>query len=81
MKLGKVKGYSKIDTFPIETYLEHARSDPSYYALAAERMVKAIGEPEVVDTSLDPRESRIFQNKTILRYPAFKDFYGMEDTI
>src|SRR3569833_330655 len=41
----------------------------------------AIGEPELVDTSKDPRLSRIFANKVLKIYPAFRDFYGMEDTI
>ena len=35
----------------------------------------------MVDTSADPRLGRIFQNRTIKRYPAFKDFYGMEETV
>ena len=41
----------------------------------------AIGEPELIDTRLDPRQSRIFQNKIIKVYPAFREFYGMEDSI
>jgi serine protein kinase len=44
-------------------------------------MLQAIGEPEMVDTSADPRLSRIFSNKLIKRYPAFSEFYGMEDAI
>src|SRR5690606_25381235 len=48
---------------------------------AAERMVAAIGEPELVDTAKDARLGRIFMNRTIKVYPAFQDFYGMEDTI
>jgi serine protein kinase len=51
------------------------------YATAAERLLWAIGEPELVDTSRDPRMSRIFSNKVIRRYPAFSEFYGMEDAI
>ena len=41
----------------------------------------AIGEPELVDTRNDPRLSRIFGNRVIRRYPAFREFYGMEDAI
>ena len=48
---------------------------------ASERMLTAIGEPELVDTRNDPRLSRLFANKTIKRYPAFAEFYGMEDAI
>ena len=62
-------------------YLELCKKDPGAYANAAERMLMAIGEPELVDTSRDPRQSRIFSNKLIKRYPAFEEFYGMEEAI
>lgn len=62
-------------------YLDLCREDPSCYASAAERMLKAVGDPVMVDTSRDPRLSRIFMNRTVRTYPAFKDFYGMEETI
>ncbi len=65
----------------IKEYLELCKKDPSVYATAAERMLMAIGEPEMVDTSLDPRLSRIFSNKIIKRYQVFGDFYGMEEAI
>ncbi|MCG8315608.1 MAG: PrkA family serine protein kinase [Pseudomonadales bacterium] len=69
------------EEYSIQEYLDLCKSDPTVYASAAERMLMAIGEPELVDTSLDPRLSRIFSNKIIKRYPAFSDFYGMEDCI
>ncbi len=47
----------------------------------SERMLAAIGEPEMVDTSADSRLGRIFMNRTIRVYPSFIDFYGMEETI
>ena len=56
-----------------------ASATRSLHATAAERMLKAIGEPQTVDTRNDPRLSRIFANKVIKRYPAFAEFYGMED--
>jgi len=62
-------------------YLELCKNDSSVYATAAERLLLAIGEPEFVDTSKDPRLSRIFSNKVIKRYPAFDEFYGMEECI
>src|SRR5262249_58751237 len=55
--------------------------DPITYATAAERMVAAIGDPEVIDTAKDARLGRIFMNRSIKRYPAFADFFGMEETI
>jgi serine protein kinase len=65
----------------LQEYLLACRDDPSLYASAAERMIAAIGKPEIVDTSTDPRLSRIFLNRTIKRYPNFADFYGMEETV
>ncbi|AWK86431.1 PrkA family serine protein kinase [Azospirillum thermophilum] len=62
-------------------YLEACRDDPMTYSTAAERILAAIGEPEVVDTAKDPRLGRIFMNRTIKVYPAFADFFGMEETI
>jgi serine protein kinase len=62
-------------------YLRLCREDPMAYASAAERMVAAIGEPEIVDTAKDPRLGRVFMNRTIKVYDAFDEFYGMEETI
>ncbi|MDG4896687.1 MAG: PrkA family serine protein kinase [Mesorhizobium sp.] len=65
----------------LQQYLLACREDKSMYASAPERMVEAIGEPTLVDTSKDERLGRIFSNRTIKIYPSFSDFYGMEDTI
>jgi len=65
----------------LQEYLELCKADSSTYASSAERLLMAIGEPELIDTSLDPRLSRIFSNKVIKRYPAFADFHGMEDAV
>src|SRR5687767_7931819 len=62
-------------------YLESCRDDPMRYANAPERLLAAIGEPELIDTARDSRLGRIFLNRTIRRYPAFAAFYGMEETI
>ena len=65
----------------IQEYLEICKEDSKIYASPAERMLDAIGEPAIVDTKLDERLSRIYSNKVIKRYPAFNEFFGMEDTI
>ena len=62
-------------------YLEACKGDPMMYAGAPERILAAIGEPEMVDTSRDPRLGRIFMNRTMRVYPAFAEFFGMEETI
>ena len=69
------------EEYSLQEYLELCKKDPLVYATAAERMLAAIGEPELVDTSQDSRLSRIFSNKLIARYPAFSEFYGMEEAI
>lgn len=67
--------------YTLQEYLELCKKDPTAYASAAERMLVAIGKPEIVDTSKDHRLSRIFMNRKIRHYKAFETFYGMEDTI
>jgi serine protein kinase len=69
------------EVLTLKEYLELCKVDGMGYASAAERMLNAIGEPELVNTHADPRLSRIFSNRTIRRYPAFNDFYGMEDSV
>src|SRR5437763_842902 len=65
----------------LEDYLELCKKEPSTYATAAERMLAGIGEPELVDTRNDPHLARIFGNRVIRRYPAFSEFYGMEEAL
>ncbi len=72
---------AKEEEFTLKEFLELCRDKPEAYASAAERMLMAIGEPELIDTRNDPRLSRLFMNKVIKIYPAFREFYGMEDTI
>ncbi|SFP49502.1 PrkA family serine protein kinase [Tranquillimonas alkanivorans] len=72
---------SRVEEMSLQDYLLGCREDPRMRATAAERMVSAIGEPTRIDTSQDQRLSRIFQNRTISRYPAFAELYGAEDTI
>ena len=72
---------AQVEYLGVEEYLQLCKQDPMAYATAAERMVKAIGEPERLDTSTDPRLSRIFLNRTVKVYPAFREFYGMEDAV
>ncbi|MCW8334742.1 PrkA family serine protein kinase [Vibrio paucivorans] len=72
---------AKDEELPLQDFLGLCKDDKSAYANAAERLLMAIGEPEVIDTAQDPRLSRIFSNRVISRYKTFEDFYGMEDAI
>jgi serine protein kinase len=65
----------------LQDFLSLCRDDPMAYASAHERLLAAIGEPKMVDTSKDARLGRIFMNRTVRFYPAFAEFYGMEETI
>ncbi len=65
----------------LQDFLTLCRDDPMAYASAHERLLAAIGEPRMVDTSKDSRLGRVFMNRTVRFYPAFAEFYGMEETI
>ncbi len=71
----------KEEELSLEEFLQLCKDDPLAWAPPSERMLAAIGEPESIDTRNDPRLSRIFSNRVIRRYPAFAEFYGLEDVI
>ena len=72
---------TQVEEYSLQDYLSLCREDPAVYATAAERLLLAIGQPQMIDTSQDPRLSRIFSNKVISRYKPFEDFYGMEEAV
>ncbi len=70
-----------LEEYTLQEYLNLCKEDPMAYATASERLLAAIGEPELIETRHDPRLSRIFSNKVIKHYAAFDEFYGMEECI
>lgn len=80
-KFSQTYSKQRQEEMSLEDYLNGCKNDPMMYASAAERLLKAIGEPTIVDTSKNERLSRIFSNRTIRVYPAFEDFFGIEETI
>ncbi|MGF1686267.1 PrkA family serine protein kinase [Photobacterium japonica] len=72
---------AKDEELSLQEFLDICRNDRSAYVNAAERLLMAIGEPEMIDTAQDPRMSRLFSNRVISRYKTFEDFYGMEEAI
>lgn len=70
-----------LEEYSLQEYLDICKNDPMAYATASERMLEAIGEPELIETRHEPRLSRIFSNKVIKHYKAFDEFYGMEECI
>ncbi len=71
----------KEEELTFQEYLELCKNDPIAYANAAERLLMAIGKPEQIDTRHNRALSQIFSNKIINIYPAFSDFYGLEEPI
>ena len=69
------------EEYSLQEYLDICKNDPTAYASPAERLLMAIGEPELIETSKDARLSRIFSNKVIKRYAEFDNFFGMEECI
>ena len=65
----------------LEEYLKDIHKHPERFASPAERILAAIGEPTLVDTSKDEKLSRLFGNRVIKTYEAFDDFYGLEEVI
>lgn len=72
----------KEETFTLDEYLKICRDDKMAYANVQERILDAIGEPEIVDTSVvGGRLNRLHSGKKIAVYPAFSEFYGMDKAI
>lgn len=73
--------FAQPEIMTLEDYLQLCKTDKMAYATAAERMVAAIGQAKIVDTSSDARLSRIHSNKMLRVYDGFGDFFGAEDAI
>lgn len=72
---------TKTQELSLADYLEQAKIDKTVYSTASERMVKAIGEPDIFDTSHDSRLRSIFEGRKIKIFPTFKNFFGIEQDI
>lgn len=81
--LNRIKNRQKVDKklLTVDQFLNLCKKKPEAYANPYERLLKALGEPKIVDTSEDPRLSRLYQNRKIKVYETFSDFYGIESTI
>jgi serine protein kinase len=64
----------------VQEYLDVCKNDPTAYASVAERMLLAIGEPELVDTRRD-RACRASFQQDHPALPGLREFYGMEEAI
>lgn len=80
-KYKKAHDKAQTESFTMKQFLDICKKDSTAYSSAAERLLKAIGEPVKIDTSKDPRLAPIFNNRIIRTYAPFSDFYGLEDII
>lgn len=71
----------KPEVMSLADYISLLEKDESVRRTPFERMLDAIGEPEVIDTAKSSRLSKVLGNRLIRRYEPFKDFFGMEDVI
>jgi serine protein kinase len=73
----------KAETMSIREYLEECKTNKMAFANVSERILDALGEPETIRTDLlgNDRKARIHQSKTIQVYPAFSEFFGVEDIV
>jgi serine protein kinase len=67
---------TNLKTLPIAEFVQACSTDASLYRNVYERLIDAIGKPEIVNTASDPRLSRIHSNRVIRVYPSFGDFFG-----
>lgn len=77
----KKKFAATAERLTLAEYLSRAKEDSSYYLTPAERMLKAFGEPELVDVSKNERLNRIFFGRKIRVYKPFADFFGLEEVV
>lgn len=62
----------------IEEFLEEAKANPHVYDSADGRLLRAIGKPEIIDTSKDQGLGPYFENQVIRLYPRLQEFYDFE---
>jgi serine protein kinase len=76
----KQKYDSKPEVLALFEYLEEAKVNKDMYLSPAERLLKAIGEPEIINTKSDPVLSRLYDNRKIKTYPNIdKHYIGQYD--
>ncbi len=83
--LGRLKARTqelKEESVSVEDWMELCKTDPGAYASFSDRLLKAIGKPEIVDTKLEDQQTRlVYSGKKIARYEPFKDLYDSEAAV
>lgn len=76
-KLATAVAGAKRETLTVEEYLEEAKVNPSVYATPHQRLLTAIGEPTIIDTSQHENLNIIFGSQKIRTYAAFSGHFGI----
>lgn len=83
--LGKMKARAselKEETLSVGDWMELCKTDSNAYASFSDRLLKAIGAPEIVDTTKSDVQTRLIHGgKKIARYAPFSDLYDSENAV
>lgn len=83
--LGRLKSRTqelKEEKMTVEAWMELCKTDSGAYASFSDRLLKAIGQPTIVDTRLEDQQTRlVYSGKKIARYKPFKDLYDSEAAV
>lgn len=83
--LGKIKAKKEAQKpveMSFESWMDLCKTEPAAYQNFADRMLSAIGEPEIVDTKLADTQTRlVYGGKKIARYKPFADMYDAEEPV
>lgn len=83
--LGKLKAQKterEAQTMSFLEWMELCKTEPAAYENFADRLIKAIGKPEIVDTKNADLQTRlVYGGRKVARYAAFKDLYDAEGVI
>lgn len=83
--LGKLKARSDEraqETMSLEAWMDLCKKDPAAYQSFEDRLLKAIGKPEIVNTRDSDLQTRlIYGGKKIARYNSFSELYDAEEIV
>ncbi|MFP4314528.1 MAG: hypothetical protein ACLFR0_09435 [Alphaproteobacteria bacterium] len=79
----ETKGARKDEVMSLDAWSQLCHDPDSLaYANFSDRLLKALGEPEIVDTSKSNQQERlVYGDEKIARYEPFKDLYDAESVI
>ena len=72
----------KEEEMSLEAWMDLCKTDSSAYENYADRLLKSIGEPEIVDTRLADQQTRlVYGGKKVARYKPFSELYDCEASV